>query len=134
MSEKPNKKKKVLIIEDDPQVNKIYVNKFQFEGMEVLTASTGDEGLKKMQVEKPDLILLDVMLPGKSGFEILKIIKKNSQTKDIPVLILTNLARAEEQRKGKKLGAEDYFIKTNTSIFQVVEKIQEILQRSIIKS
>jgi DNA-binding response OmpR family regulator len=123
-------KKKILVIEDNLQINRIYVSKFQFEGMEVSTASNGDEGLKKIQAEKPDLILLDIMLPGKSGFEVLKTIKENPQTKNIPVLILTNLAQAEEQKRGEKLGAEDYLVKTNTSIFQVVKKAKEILQRS----
>jgi DNA-binding response OmpR family regulator len=128
MSEKS--KKKILVIEDNLQINRIYVSKFQFEGMEVSTASNGDEGLEKIQAEEPDLILLDIMLPGKSGFEVLKIIKENPQTKNIPVLILTNLSQTEEQKKGEKLGAEDYFVKTNTSIFQVVKKAKEILQRS----
>lgn len=125
-----NKEKKILIIEDNPQINQVYVTKFQFEGMKVSTALDGDEGLKRMQIEKPDLILLDIMLPGKSGFEVLKAIKENRRTKDIPVLILTNLAQVEEQKKGKKLGAEDYLVKADTSIFQVVKKVQEILQKS----
>ena len=118
----------VLIIEDNPRVTKIYKTKLQFEGFQTLVAPNGEEGLEKAKRNNPDLILLDVMLPGVSGFEVLKKLKDNPKTREIPVLILSNLAPAKEQEQGRKLGAVDYFVKTDVSIFQVVEKIKELIK------
>jgi DNA-binding response OmpR family regulator len=121
------KKPKVLIIEDDQRINKVYIAKLSLEGMEVVTALDGEEGLRKIYSEKPDLILLDLMLPQKSGFEILEEIKKDPKVKDIPVLILSNLAQEKEIKKGLELGAVDYLVKTDYSISQVMEKIKKVL-------
>jgi len=119
---------KVLIIEDDQRINKVYMAKLSVEGITVMTALDGEEGLRKIYSEKPDLILLDLMLPQKSGFEILKEIKQDPKVKDIPVLILSNLAQEKEVEKGLELGAEDYLVKTDYSIQQVMEKIKKALK------
>ena len=119
---------KVLIIEDDQRINKVYMAKLSVEGIAVVTALDGEEGLRKIYSEKPDLILLDLMLPQKSGFEILKEIKQDPKVKDIPVLILSNLAQEKEVEKGLELGAEDYLVKTDYSIQQVMEKIKKALK------
>ncbi len=123
------KKPKVLIIEDDQRINRVYMVKLSSEGIDVITALDGEEGLRKVFSEKPDLILLDLMLPRKSGFEILKEIKQNPETKNIPVLILSNLAQEKEVKKGLEMGAEDYLVKTNYSIGQVMEKIRKALPK-----
>ena len=122
------KSTKVLIIEDDQRINKVYMAKLSVEGITVITALDGEEGLRKIYSEKPDLILLDLMLPQKSGFEILKEIKQDPKVKDIPVLILSNLAQEKEVEKGLELGAEDYLVKTDYSIQQVMEKIKKALK------
>ncbi|PJB08853.1 response regulator [bacterium (Candidatus Gribaldobacteria) CG_4_9_14_3_um_filter_33_9] len=119
---------KILIIEDDQRINKVYTAKLSIEGIEVSTALDGEEGLRRIYDEKPDLILLDLMLPKKSGFEILKEIKKDEKIKDIPVLILSNLAQEKEIEEGLALGAQDYLVKTNYSIQQVMEKIKKALK------
>lgn len=124
------KKPKVLIIEDDQRINKVYMAKLSLEGIEVVTALDGIEGERKIYSEKPNLILLDLMLPRKSGFEILKKIKKDPKVKDIPVLILSNLAQEKEVKKGLQLGAVDYLVKTNYSISEVMEKIKKVLKKS----
>ena len=126
-----NKKTKVLIIEDDQRINKVYMAKLRVEEITTITALDGEEGLRKVYSEKPDLILLDLMLPKKSGFEILKEIKLDPEVKDIPVIILSNLAQEKEIKAGLDLGAEDYLVKTNYSIQQVMEKIKKNLKRPI---
>jgi len=119
---------KVLIIEDDQRINKVYIVKLSVEGIKVATAIDGEEGLRKVYSELPDLIILDLMLPKKSGFDILKEIKADSKVKDIPVLILSNLAQEKEIEEGMALGAEGYIVKSNVSIQQVIEKIKETLK------
>lgn len=119
---------KVLIIEDDQRINKVYIVKLSVEGIKVATAIDGEEGLRKVYSELPDLIILDLMLPKKSGFDILKEIKADSKVKDIPVLILSNLAQEKEIEEGMALGAEGYIVKSNISIQQVIEKIKETLK------
>lgn len=124
------KSPKILIIEDDQRINKVYMAKLSVEGITVITALDGEEGLRKIYSEKPDLILLDLMLPRKSGFDILKEIKADPEVKDIPVLILSNLAQEKEIEQGLALGAVDYLVKTDYSIQQVMEKIKKALERS----
>ena len=121
---------KVLIIDDDQRINKVYIVKLSVEGIKVATAIDGEEGLRKVYSELPDLIILDLMLPKKSGFDILKEIKADSKVKDIPVLILSNLAQEKEIEEGMALGAEGYIVKSNVSIQQVIEKIKETLKKS----
>ena len=126
----PENKPKILIIEDDQRINKVYMAKLSVEGITVMTALDGEEGLRKIYSEKPDLILLDLMLPRKSGFDILKEIKADPKVKDIPVIILSNLAQEKEIEQGLALGAVDYLVKTDYSIQQVMEKIKKALERS----
>ena len=121
---------KILIIEDDQRINKVYMAKLSVEGITVVTALDGEEGLRKIYSEKPDLILLDLMLPRKSGFDILKEIKADPKVKDIPVIILSNLAQEKEIEQGLALGAVDYLVKTDYSIQQVMEKIKKALEKS----
>jgi len=121
---------KVLVIEDDQRINKVYTVKLSVEGIKVATAIDGEEGLRKVYSELPDLIILDLMLPKKSGFEILKEIKADSRVKHIPVLILSNLAQEKEIDEGMALGADGYIVKSNVSIQQVVEKIKETIEKT----
>ena len=124
------KKAKIVIIEDDRFLIKLYSNKLRKEGFEVSEAISAEEGLNKIMLEKPDLVLLDLVLPRKSGFEILSEIKMNPETKDIPVIILTNLGQEPDIKRGLALGAEAYLIKTDFSVNQLPEIVKEHLVKA----
>ena len=116
-------KTKILIIEDDQSLVKIIGEALGAEKFTVILALEADEGLDKAILEQPTLIVLDILLPGKSGFECLKKLKENQKTKDIPVIILSNLGQSEEIREGLSLGAVDYLVKADFAINKVVQKI-----------
>ena len=121
--------KKILIIEDDSMVMDMYELRLKEAGYDVLKAKTGDEGLTQAKEAKPDLILLDIIMPGLDGFGVLKTLKAEASTKKIPVLLLTNLGQESDREKGKKLGAIDYLVKANKTPFQIVEYINKLLNK-----
>ena len=118
---------KVLIVEDDDFLLKMYSSKLELEDFKTLTAVTGTQGLKLAQKERPDLILLDLILPEMDGFQILQALKADQETKDIPVLVLTNYAQKENIDRCLDLGAVDYLIKAHFIPSEVVKKIKQIL-------
>lgn len=120
--------KKILFIEDEPTIQKTISRFLEDEGYEVKNALDGEIGLKTAKEEKPDLILLDIILPKKDGFEVLKELKEDESTKDIPVIALTNLEESENIEKVLSLGAEAYLIKANYKLEEIVEKIKQILK------
>jgi len=124
------KKGKILIIEDDRFLIKLYSDKLSREGFKVRAAISGEEALHKISAEKPELILLDLVLPQKSGFEILSELKLSSRTKDIPVIILTNLGQETDIKKGLGLGAAAYLVKTEFSINKLPALVKEHLLKS----
>lgn len=119
--------KTILLVEDDEMLHTMYTQKFTKEGYEVLSAFNGAEGIQIAEEKKPAIILLDIIMPKMDGFVALKKLKKNDETKDIPVILLTNLGQEEDIRKGKELGATDYFIKANHTPQEVVEKVKEVI-------
>ena len=119
--------KKVLSIEDDAFLSSLVSSKLIDAGFSVITAGTGKEGIAKAGLEKPNLILLDIMLPDMGGFEILETLKGNPATKDIPVIILSNLGGREEIEKGVALGAASYLIKSNILPHEVAEMVESQL-------
>jgi len=119
---------KILIVEDDRFLRELIARKLKNEGYEVLEAVDGEEGLKRIKEEKPDLILLDLILPGIDGFEVLAKAKEDPDTTQIPVIILSNLGQREEVEKGLKLGAIDYLIKAHFTPGEIIEKIKNILR------
>ena len=121
------KKIKILLIEDDPFLLSMYATKFELEGFEIVSAEDGEKALKTASKEKPDIILLDVLLPKMDGFEVLKELKINAETKAAPVILLTNLSQRDDVEKGLALGAVDYLIKAHFMPTEVVEKIKKIL-------
>jgi len=123
----PNSEKKVLIIEDDNFLRKLVLRKLMSEGYDVSEALDGEQGIKKAQTESPDLILLDLILPGIDGFEVLAQIKNNKDTNSIPVIILSNLGQKEDIEKGFNLGAVDYLIKAHFTPNEIIEKINALL-------
>ncbi len=121
------KKKKVLMIEDDRFLRKLYKNKLTSAGFDFIEATNGVEGLNKVMAEKPDLVLLDLVLPRKNGFDVLIEMRKNKKTKGIPVIILSNLGQESDIKKGLSLGAQDYLIKTKVNFSGVISKVKEWL-------
>jgi DNA-binding response OmpR family regulator len=117
-------KKTVLIVEDDKFLRELISRKILNEGFDVSEAVDGEDGLKKVKEEKPDLILLDLILPGIDGFEFLARIKEDSGLAQIPVIILSNLGQKEDIEKGMKLGAVDYLIKAHFTPREIIEKIK----------
>ncbi|KKU86798.1 MAG: hypothetical protein A2667_02590 [Candidatus Wildermuthbacteria bacterium RIFCSPHIGHO2_01_FULL_47_27] len=120
--------KKILIIEDDGFLRELISRKLIQEGYEVIEALDGEEGLKKAAEEKPNLILLDLILPNVDGFEVLAQVKKNSSTASIPVVIFSNLGQKDEVERGLQFGAADYMVKANFTPTEIIAKIKEILK------
>lgn len=120
---------KVLLVEDDEMLHGMYTQKFKNQGYEVVSAYNGADGLKLAETEHPDVILLDVIMPKMDGFVALKKIRKGNTTAKIPVILLTNLGQEEDVRKGRELGADDYFIKANHTPQEVVDKVKALLNK-----
>ncbi len=128
MADEKSKKTNILLVEDDKFLAGMYVAKLDLEGFKVNFANDGEKGLKSAIEEKPDIILLDIILPKMSGFDVIKNLKDNPQTKDIPVVLLTNLGQRDDVQKGLDLGAEDYLIKAHFMPSEVVAKIKKIIE------
>lgn len=123
----PDIKKKILLVEDDKFLSEMYSTKLAESGFDIETAFDGEEGIKKANEFKPDLILLDIVLPKKDGFEVLKELKAKEELKKIFVIALTNLGQKEEVQKGFDLGANDYIIKAHFTPTEVVAKAKKLL-------
>jgi CheY-like chemotaxis protein len=121
------KSKTILLVEDDPVLLKMYVEKFTFEGFQVVTAKDGEEALESIDNQTLDIILLDIMLPKMSGTDFLEKLRQTPKGKNIPVIILTNLAEDEEKEKAKKYEVKEYLVKAMQTPEQVVEKIKKHL-------
>jgi len=122
-------KTKVLIIEDDMFLLNMYAQKFTLEGYRVFAAEEGKKGLKLALKENPNIILLDIILPGMNGFEVLNELKAKDATKDVPVILLTNLSQRDDINKGLSLGAVDYLIKAHFMPSEVVDKVKNVLNK-----
>ena len=121
---------KILLVEDDPMIVRMYQRKLEQEGFKVSLAFNGEEGLAALKQDKPDIVLLDIMMPKMNGIEMLKAVKADPSLKDIPVVILTNLGdRPEDVQKAKDLGAEDYWVKANIPLKEIVERVKKILTK-----
>src|SRR6056297_115706 len=123
-----DKQIKILLVEDDSFLLSMYSTKFELENFDVTIAEDGEKGWKLAQKEDPDVILLDIKLPKMDGFEVLKKIKGNKETSNIPVILLTNLSQKEDRDKGLDLGAYDYLVKAHFMPSEVVGKIKKLLQ------
>ncbi len=129
-TEEKSSKQKILIVEDDFFVRDLYNRELGREGFEVTTAEDGTGGLSKILEEKPDLILLDIMLPGMSGLDVLKKIKEEETVKDIPVVLLTNLGQDSVIREAFSLGAVGYLIKAAYTPTQIIEEVKKFLREA----
>lgn len=120
--------KSILLIEDDPFIADIYLTKLKESGFEVEIAEDGEKGLEKIKTKKPDLLLLDIVLPNINGWEFLGKIKKDPALQRIKVIILSNLEQKPEIEKGLRLGAEKYLIKAHYTPSDVVAEVRKILK------
>lgn len=120
--------KKIIIIEDEEVLLDLLKKKLVQEGYQVISARDGLDGLDKIKTEAPDLILLDIVMPKKGGFEVMEELNKDNKLKDIPVIIISNSGQPVELNRIKKLGAVDWLIKTNFNPQEVVGKVKKYLK------
>lgn len=118
----------ILIVEDDPFISDMYATKMRTSGFDITVAENGQLGLEAMRSTKFDLILLDVVMPKMDGFEMLEVLKAEEETKNIPVILLTNLGQKDDVERGLKLGAEAYVVKAHFTPAEVIDKVNEVLK------
>lgn len=121
--------KKILFIEDEMRLQEALTAKLKNEGYEVFSALDGDEGLKMAEEKKPDLILLDIILPKKDGFKVLENLKAKPELSSIPVIILTNLESEKDIERCLNYGVYSYLAKANYSLEEIAQKIKEALEK-----
>ncbi|MBI2123731.1 MAG: response regulator [Candidatus Wildermuthbacteria bacterium] len=117
--------KTILLIEDESALQKTIGDALSQEGFSILSALDGEVGLRLAQEKRPNVILLDLILPKANGFDVLKSLKEQEATKDIPVVVLTNLESMEDIQKALDLGATTYLVKSNYTLEEVVEKVKQ---------
>lgn len=120
-------KRTVLVIEDEAFILDLLVYKFKDQDWKIVSAMNGEAGIEKAKEEKPDIILLDILLPGMNGYEVLEQLKSDESMKDIPVLVLSNYGQKGEIDKSKELGAVDHLVKANIIIEEVINRAEKIL-------
>ncbi|MEA3464297.1 MAG: response regulator [Patescibacteria group bacterium] len=125
----PNNKTRILLIEDDSFLLSMYATQFELENFNVITAENGEKGLKLAKKEIPEIILLDIMLPEMNGFDVLKELKLNKATSQIPVILLTNLSQKSEIEQGLAMNVEGYLIKAHFMPSEVVDKVKQVLSK-----
>lgn len=120
---------KIVLVEDDEILSKVLSTELRDSGFEVSQAFDGEAGLELVRSKRPDLVLLDLILPKKHGFVVLEELKKSPETKAIPVIILTLLGEDEDIKKGLRLGANDYLVKSSHAIAEIVEKVKNFFAK-----
>ena len=122
--------KKIALIEDDTSIREMYQMKLEMEGYNVVCADDGEKALEVIKKENPDLVLLDILMPKKDGFEVLKELKDShdSGVKSIPVVMLTNLSNREDIAEAEKLGAVDYLVKAKITPSEVADKVESLVK------
>jgi DNA-binding response OmpR family regulator len=124
----PEKQTHILIVEDDLFLAEIYQKKFEIEGFKVSMANNGEKAVQDIKKKIPDLVLLDILLPKLDGFSVLEAVKADESTKDIPIILLTNLGQQDDVQRGLEKGAADYLIKTHFKPSEVVDKVRKVLK------
>lgn len=121
---------RILIVEDDPLISRMYQRVFNFEGFDVEMARNGQEGIDKAKANKPTIMLLDVMMPLKTGIDVLKELKADANLKNVPVIILTNLSSMKDAEAAIELGAIKFIVKSEHKPTEIVKMVREILKAS----
>ena len=119
--------KKILVVEDEQALREMYETKLKIAGFEVETAEDGEEAIKKIKNNTPDLTLLDIMLPKKNGFDVLEEVRKEKDLASLPIIMLTNLSQESDIKLAVSLGARDYIIKSNIMLNDLVNKVKSHL-------
>lgn len=127
MPYKKMEKKKILVVEDDMVLNKALNEFLGSEGFEVVTAIDGEEGIRKAFEEKPELVLLDIIMPKKDGYEVIKELKADERTRNTPIILLTNLGSVRDVEKALELGATTYLVKADYKLEEITQKIKSVL-------
>lgn len=120
--------KKVLIVDDDEFLLDMYAIKFREAGFSVEVAHDGKEALQKVESVKPEIVLLDIILPGMDGFEVLRSLYQEKRADNMMVVMLTNLGQKDDAERGIQLGARDYIVKAHFTPTEVVEKVRQLLR------
>lgn len=120
-------KYKLLLVEDDQELASVYQARFQAEGFDVSWTPNGEEALTKTIELKPDLLLLDIMMPRVSGYDTLDILRNTPDTKHIKIIVLSALSQKKDIEKAKSLGADEYCVKSQITIDDVVAKVRQLL-------
>ena len=120
---------KILLVEDEEMLANMYEVKFKNEGFDLIKALDGAQGLEMAKSTQPNFILLDIIMPKIDGFSVLKSLKEQESTKDIPVMMLTNLGQDEDIERGRQMGAVGYLVKANITPAEVVEAVKVELQK-----
>jgi len=120
--------KKIMWIEDDKFLSDVIARKLSKERCKLIHAADGEQALVVLEKELPDIVLLDILLPGLDGFEILSRIKANEKTKNIPIIILSNLGQKADIEKGKKLGAACFLVKATVTLDEIIEEVKAVLR------
>ncbi|MEI6580676.1 MAG: response regulator [bacterium] len=121
--------KRVLIVEDDQHISKVYEIQLAKEGLFTILARDGEEAVKMVENEKPDLIILDLMLPKKDGFWVLEEMRKNSKYSKIPILVISNLGQKTDAARALELGATEYLVKIDHPIQELVDRINSYFKK-----
>lgn len=121
--------KKILIVEDEAFLSEMYQTKFLSLGYTVVVSDNGEDGLALMKKERPDIVLLDIIMPVMDGYTVLKTIRSDPELKNTLVVIFSNLGQEEEITKGMQLGADDYLVKSSLTPTELVQKIEAVLAR-----
>ena len=124
---KTEKDVKILVVDDDPFILDMYVLKFRDQGFQIDTATDGKMCLEKIKTCKPDIVLLDVVMPKMDGFEVMKKIKEEKSPRLFKLIFLTNFGQKEDVEKGMEMGADGYIIKAHFTPSEVVTKVKELL-------
>lgn len=119
---------RILVIEDDRFLRKAAEAALRRQGYSVLTAPDGETGLQVARAEHPDLVLLDLIMPGMQGFEVLKLLKQDASTMPIPVIILSNLGQDSDVKAALEAGAVDYLVKANLALEMLVERVRALFE------
>lgn len=123
----PNQPKKILLVEDDDNMASVYETRLQAEGFQTHRAPNGEDALAVAQQYRPDLILLDVMMPKVSGFDVLDILRNTPDTANMKIVMLTALSQESDKQRAQALGVDEYLVKSQVVIADVVDRIKHIL-------
>jgi len=120
--------KKVLLIEDEVNLQKTIGEVLRQEGFELIEAADGEAGINLAKSEKPDIVLVDLILPKKNGFEVIEELKRDPETENIKIIVLTNLGSSADVEKALELGATTYLVKANYALEDIVKKVRDLLE------